>query len=534
MWPAVLLLVTAQFADGGSDYAIERSDTGTTVIIPMPGPPPQPQPQPQPVQPAPQPSPVQPAPQPQVVPEPQPPQPVPQPVQPLPVEKQQQPYQPQPQPQPYQPQGYAPPPAGWTPDAGSTKISLRGAFETDLGVFPSGYQDSSVDLMAGAHPVIGLSIGEDFNLELGPTFRFRLADFPPENRTSDVGNVLRGADWDEVSDYGQILQELRIGRETGPFHIRLGTVRKKTMGLGHLMWRYNAQLNPNYHPASGQLDVRIGPVRGEFFASDILGARMFGGEIGWDIGRTFSPDPALKDRYGLSLSLIHDANLAGKPFRPTPDLTPFTPAFATLLHLDLNAVLVRDGSLRWMLLGGIGTRANQRGDLGLVFGTTLDATLQEIGFSTRIEFRKQNGGFRHGFFGPMYELQRFVDIGFNGASIQDAQLPDSASVFGELRVGIGTRVTADAAAEYFFFNRVDLDGGLSLAIFDDWFYTTARMTVLGLLQAPRWSVTCGLRWRLFKSFYVTAEGGTLFFPQPDGSLLRGVLANAGIGLDFER
>lgn len=532
MWPAVLLLVTAQFADGGTDYVIERGATGTTVIIPMPEPTPPPvqvqpvqpqqQPQPQPVQ-QPQPQPVDPQP---VIANP-PLNPQPQPVDPQPIEK----YQPPPT-NPYPP-GYQPPPPGWVPDAG-TKLSLRGAFETDLGVFPGGIGDSSVDLMASAHPVIGLTIGEDFNLEFGPTFRFRLADFPSENRSSDVGGILRGADWDELSDFGQILQEMRIGRETGPFHIRLGSTRKKTMGLGHLMWRYNTQLNPNYHPASGQLDVRVGPVRGEFFASDILGARMFGGEIGWDIGRTFSPDPALKDRYAISLSLIHDANLAGLPFRTSADVMRVTPPPATMLHFDANAVLVRDGTLRWMLLAGIGTRANQAGDLGLVFGTTLDATLQEIGFSTRIEIRKQNGGFRHGFFGPQYELQRYVDIGFNGPSIQTAALPDSASIFGELRVGVGTRVSTDAAVEYFFFGRIDLDGGISLAIFDDWFYTTARMTVLGLMQSPRWSVMCGLRWRLFKSFYVTGEGGTLFFPQPDGSLVRGTIANAGIGIDFER
>lgn len=527
MWTAVLALVTAQLADGGTDYVIERGDTGTTVIIPMPGPAPQPQqqPQPGPVQQPPPPDPV--IANPPLNPQPQPLQPQPQP-QPQPLEKQQPPpYQPPPQ--------YAAPPPSWTPDAGSgSDLSLRGALEADLGLFPSGFAENGVDLMSAVHPVIAFSVGEDFTIELGPTFRFRLADFPPDNRATDIGSFLRGPDWDELSDFGQVLQQLRIGRETGPFHILVAPARKKTLGLGHLMWRYNSQLNPNYHPTSGQLAVRVGPVRGEFFASDVLGARMFGGEVSWDIGATFSGDRELKDRYALSLSLVHDANLAGRPFRPVAGTDAFTPAPATLLHFDANAVLVRNASLRWQLLAGLGTRANQRGDLGLVFGTTLDATLKDIGFSTRIEFRKQIGGFRHGFFGPMYELQRFVDIGFNGPSIQDAALPDSASIFGELRVAVGTRISFDAAAEYFFFNRLDLDGGLSLALLDDWFYTTARMTVLGLAQAPRWSVTCGLRWRIFKSFYVTAEGGTVFFPQADGTLLRGAMGSAGVGIDFER
>jgi hypothetical protein len=526
MWAAVVVLVSAQVGldptafDGGVP---DEQVKVVPVFLP-------PDPAPQPTPPAPVTAPPQTEPGPAPTPPPPGPAPTLAPTGPTP---------PSPEPPPVEksapPTGFAPPPPGWTPDAGdATKLSLRGALEADLGVFPSGYEGAGVDFTSAVHPVIALGVGEDFLLELGPTFRFRVADFPPENRSSDVGGFLRGADWDELSDFGQILQTLRVGREGGPFHLHVGPVRKKTLGLGHLMWRYNNQLNPNYHPASGQLDVRVGPVRGEFFASDVLGARLFGGEVGWDIGRTFSPDRALHDRYGLALSLIHDAGLAGRPFRPSADFPVFTPPPATLLHLDANAVLVRDASLRWMVLAGLGTRANARGDLGLVFGTTLDATLKDIGFSTRVEFRKQAGGFRHGFFGPQYELQRFVDVGFNGASIQDAALPDSFSLFGELRVAIGNAISFDAAAEYFFFNRLDLDAGLSLALFRDWFYTTMRVSILGILQAPRYSVLGGLRWRIFPSFYVVAEGGTLFFPLPDGSLQRGVIGSAGVGVDFER
>lgn len=439
----------------------------------------------------------------------------------------------------YAPPPYVPPPpspvdAGVVHEAEPiTQLILRGAAEADLGLFPSGYGENGVDLISAVHPVIAFGVGEDFLIELGPTFRFRIADFPPENRSRDVGGFLRGADWDELSDFGQILQNLRIGRETGPFFLHAGPARKKTLGLGHLMWRYNNQLNPNYHPAAGELDVRVGPVRGSFFASDILGARLFGGEVGWDIGGTFTNDPQVKDRYELSFSLVHDADLAGQPFSPTLPASPArTPRSVTLLHVDAHAVLVRTPNLRFMVLGGFGT--NVRGDLGLVGGLTLDATVQDVGFSTRVEIRKQNGGFRHGFFGPMYELQRFADLGFTGTPIQDVVLPDGASVFGEVRVGIGSNVTIDAAAEYFFWNRLDLDGGLSLALIKDWFFTTVRTSILGIAQAPRFSVTGGLRLRLFPSFYVLAEGGTVFFPQTDGSLLRGVMGSIGAGVDFEK
>lgn len=487
---ALLFTAMASLPDGGLDDAVDGGPE-LHLAAPLPAPAPQPQPIPQPAQPAP---------------------PPPQPAQPVP-----------------------PPPAPPASDAGveASGLSLHGAAEADLGLFPTGYYENGFDVMTTLHPVIGFGVGEDFGIELGPTFRLRVFDQPALNRPSDVGGFLRGADWDELSDYGQILQSLRIAKETSIFHLRLGPARKKSIGLGHLMWKYNNQANVDYHPASGLAVLRAGPVRAEFFASDILGARLFAGEVAWDIGATFSSDAAVKDRYVLALELVHDANLSARPFRPDKSVAPFTLPSVTMLHLDASAVVVRSAALRWMLMGGVGVR-NETSDLGLLVGMTLDANVKEIGFSTRLELRKQAGGFRHGFFGPTYELQRFVDIGYSGPSLGAALLPDSFSGFAELRVGIGTKISFDASAEYFFWNRLDLDGGLSIALLGDWFFLTARTTILGLAQMPRFAFNGGLRWRLFPSFYVLGEGGTVFFPQVDGTLLRGVSFSAGVGVDFER
>jgi hypothetical protein len=248
-----------------------------------------------------------------------------------------------------------PPPPAVLPepvaDAGvesPSTLTLHGAAEADLSLFPSGFPENGLDLLTSIHPVIGFGVGEDFGIEFGPTFRFRVIDSLSLNRPSDIGSVLRGADWDELSDYGQILQSLRIAKETGVFHLRLGPERKKSLGLGHLLWRYNTQGNPDYHPASGSAVLRAGPIRADFFASDILGARIFAGGLAWDIGATFSSDAAVKDRYVLAFELAHDANLAGRPFRPDPSVATFTLPSVTLMHLDASAVLVRNASLRSM------------------------------------------------------------------------------------------------------------------------------------------------------------------------------------------
>ena len=62
----------------------------------------------------------------------------------------------------------------------------------------------------------------------------------------------------------------------------------------------------------------------------------------------------------------------------------------------------------------------------------------------------------------------------------------------------------------------------------------ARVGVVGLGQAPRWWLSGGLRWRLFKSFYVIGSGGTAYFPSNTGVLVRGVMASGGVGVDIER
>jgi len=420
-------------------------------------------------------------------------------------------------------------------DAGTPSIlSLRGALDSDFGVMPSGFGTNGVDLVLGIRPTIAFTVKDIFSLELGPMFRLRMGDFAPFNRASDVGKVLRGADWDEASDFGQIIQSLTVGREGGIVSVDISPKRKKTMGLGHLIWRYSNQTNADYHPTGGELDVNVGPVHGEFFASDIFGARLFAGEVAWDIGGTFSQRADIRDRYVFAVSVGHDASKAGRPFRPDLNVRPFYPTNVTVVQTDASAVLYRSKELNWMLFGGLGVRANDQSDLGFVGGTSVDASVSEVGFSARLEIRKQAGGYRQGYFGPQYELQRFSDVGYRETGINDVKLPDSGSAFLELRAGIGEFLTFDAAAEYFFWQRLDVDGSIQVSLLRDWLFFNLHASVQGILQTSRVMLTGGFRWRIVASVYVMADAGTVFMPQTDGTLLRGVQATAGVGFDFER
>jgi hypothetical protein len=154
--------------------------------------------------------------------------------------------------------------------------------------------------------------------------------------------------------------------------------------------------------------------------------------------------------------------------------------------------------------------------------------------SLRGEARKQAGGFRHGFFGAQYELARVSGLGFASAPIADERLPDAFSIFGELRLRLAQTVTVDGGVEVFTFGRTDFDSRLSVELLEKRLIAEARLGAMGLGQTPRWLATAGLRWRLFRSFYVLGSGGTVFFAPEQRSLVRGVTVMAGVGVDIER
>ena len=64
--------------------------------------------------------------------------------------------------------------------------------------------------------------------------------------------------------------------------------------------------------------------------------------------------------------------------------------------------------------------------------------------------------------------------------------------------------------------------------------TQIRLIIVGVGTQPRYSVRAEVRQRLLESLYLWGSGSTLHFPQPDGTLVRGFSAGAGVGLDFKR
>ncbi len=417
--------------------------------------------------------------------------------------------------------------------ASTGAAQVRGALEVAAAVLPSGFAENQLDGFLSVQPIAALEVGDVFEIELGPTFRLRLIDLPPVQHGFDYGGILRRPDWDETSDFGQIVQLLRIGSENTPASLFVGATRKKTLGLGHLISRYSNIENTDYHPAAATGILAVGPIRVEAFASDVLGARIFAGDIRWDIGATFSQNADWRDRLMLAFEAAHDAAIAGRPIQYDPLVTRTPVPSATLFHTDFSAVVLRSEHVRLMLLAGAGVRANADADLGFVVGGMADVTAGRIGVSAKAELRKQAGRFRQGFFGPSYELSRFADIGLGPAPIANASLPDSFSAYGELRVGVGEHGHIDLAIEHFFTNRTDFDVTASLNLVDRRLAAFGRLTGVGIGQSDRFSAAAGLRVRAIAALYAFGSVGLLYIPQPDLRLVPGLTGTLGVGVDFE-
>ena len=419
-------------------------------------------------------------------------------------------------------------------------VHLFAGAEGELGVLPSGWDQNGLDVFFGLRPMVGMRVSEVFSIQLGPLIRLRLIDTPPLDRSLDFGGVVRRQDWDQTGDFGELLQSLRIGTETSVFHLKAGPVNKKTLGLGHLLFRYSNRLNADARPAAATAVLAVSFLRFELFASDVLSGRLFAGEVSWDLARSFTTDASTHGRYLLSLSLGHDFASGTPPaLRPNcasadPPCDFVTPPASTLVHLDASAVVVRSQAISLMLMAGMGARANATRDLGFLAGLAMDVRLPDVELSLRGEGRKQAGGFRQGYFGAQYELSRFSGVGFSFPALANEALPDAFSVFGELRFRIAQAVTLDGSVEAFTFGRTDFDSTLTVELFEKQLIAEARVGVVGLGQAPRWLLSGGLRWRLFKSFYVIGSGGTAYFPAHTGQLVRGVMASGGVGVDIER
>ncbi|RKH02101.1 hypothetical protein [Corallococcus carmarthensis] len=376
-------------------------------------------------------------------------------------------------------------------------------------------------------PTLMLDGGAEFGVNLGAPVRLRLWG------GGRSAGVIRREDWDSLSDWGQVVRALKLGSNEAPLALWLGALERYSLLSGHLVRRYSNRVNPDYHPAGGFLTGTIGPVYVEAFASDILGARLFGAEAEVDLEYVLFGPPAQAGRYSLAVSAVHEGGKGEG-----------TSSESTLTHLDGTAVVWTRPGLELHLLAGWGGRPRTSGAWGVVAGVGADAETPGLNARLRLEARRQHGGFRQGAFGPDYELARFRAVGASGQSLAEASFPEGSSLYAEVDVGwdaerlvgrVQRHLAFSCSLEVFSWGRVDTDGRLALQLFERNLELATSVLAMGLGRpGARYLVSGDLRWRFAGRMYALGQGGTLLFPEADGALRPGIYASLGVGVDNAR
>ncbi|HSP77715.1 MAG TPA: hypothetical protein VLQ93_04260 [Myxococcaceae bacterium] len=380
---------------------------------------------------------------------------------------------------------------------------------------------------AQVEPTVVLDGGEELGLNLGAPVRLRLWG------GGEGAGLVRREDWDSLSDWGQVVRAFRLSSTTAPVALWVGALDGYSLLSGHLVRRYSNRANPDYHPAGASLTGTLGPLYVEAFASDVLGARLMGAQADLDLEHLFTGPPRQRGRYTLGLSAVHDWGRAGGESPPV-----------TLAHLDGTAVLVVRPGFELHALAGWGGRPGVGGAWGAVAGVGADTLTPTLEMKLRLEVRRQHGGFRHGYFGPDYELGRLLAPGASGLPLARAPFPDGFSAYGEAVVGwdevrlggpLQRHLYLSLGAEVFTWGRVDVDGRLAVQLAGRSVEVALRGLALGLGQpGARYLYSGEGRWRFAGKLYALAQGGTLLFPNADGTLRRGAYASLGLGVDNAR
>lgn len=411
---------------------------------------------------------------------------------------------------------------------GGSRWRLAGAAE--FGVQPIALSPREADVFLSLTPILALGYDGVFALELGAPLRLHSGTVVGAQPMQ-----FRAEDWDELSDFGQILRGLRIGRETDAFSLWAGPLTLETLGRGALVSRYGNGLLATRSPAGARVRAEVGGVRTEVLASDVLALRLLAAEVRLDGGHLLAGGANAAGRWHVTLGAAHDAGDA------ETDVDGIT-----LASLELDAVLWRLPTFQLAAFLGGGARLGAGGGhLGGQVGLELEAQLPHAVFGGRVAARRGSGGYRPGFFGADHELARLAGQGLTTAPLADLRLPAGYSGHALVQLGFGAqgeedvpdargnRGTASVAVEVFQSGRTDLEAAYQLDFIGQGLSLAGRLGATGLGETTRSWVSLEGRGRLSPSIYVVAAAGTAFAPREGGGLTRGWTATAGVGFDFD-
>lgn len=279
--------------------------------------------------------------------------------------------------------------------------------------------------------------------------RLQLLDTRPATQGDDRGwshvGRIRKQDWDEVSDFAQIIRNITFGGKEGHVYMDVNAFKASSLGHGAVMRRYNPNLNLNSRQVSGELDAFGDYGGGEIFVNNVTRPNVLGGIVFAKPLSLIDRDSYVMRSFSLGATVVADIDaplrnkldyddLDDNGRRDTQlaiDQKSFRPLYASTsviaYGLDAEVKLVDSPVADWktyldysklasglptddpktLNFGDIPTRYRDSG--GLTWGHLLRLNLGEDtvhALRLRAEVRRYDQNYLPGYFDVMYEIQR--------------------------------------------------------------------------------------------------------------------------------
>ncbi|MEC9071644.1 MAG: hypothetical protein VX938_04655, partial [Myxococcota bacterium] len=129
---------------------------------------------------------------------------------------------------------------------------------------------------------------------------------------------LRGADWDEPSDYAQLIRFFRLGGKEDRIYLDINAFTANSLGHGTLLKRYNPNLNLNTRRVSMQFDGFTDYFGGETYLNNITSPSVMGALVFLKPLSIINRDNYFLRSFSIGLSLAADIDA---PLRNKIDTT---------------------------------------------------------------------------------------------------------------------------------------------------------------------------------------------------------------------
>lgn len=269
-----------------------------------------------------------------------------------------------------------------------------------------------------------------------------------------------GLEWDEPSEYAQIIRYFRIGTKEDKLYLNVSKLSAATVGHGTMLRRYNPNIDLNHAHVSAQVDkgFKYGGV--EFYSNDIVNYGITGGLAYVKPGGFFFPDNLFARSASIGFSYMADRNAPYTLVRPeagselmvaddknAPQVD--ESRVATVLGIDAEVKVVRKDRFDVKTYLDYSRLANTGGD-GVSVGTLVrfnvggDKDDQRVhAFRLRAEGGAYHAQYVPGYFDMFYEIEKYqTAVGSDNARM--TKLVSLENQTGGYR--LGGRVEASYAA----------------------------------------------------------------------------------------